>query len=145
MDSLKKSVSKPDANFTLPSDSGQFENIYFSFGSSTLSPEAIHVLNRIAKFISETPHTILEIDGHSDCRGSERFNLFLSDHRAQDVKNYLVFKGVNVNRLKGVAYGERLPVNGCVDNVKCTEEQYALNRRVEFKILMYYYHPEVQK
>jgi len=144
-DSLKRPVSKPGANFTLPPDSGLFESIYFAFGSSVLLPDAIRVLNKIAKFISETSHTILEIDGYSDCRGSERFNLFLSDHRAQEVKNYLVFKGVNVNRLKGVAYGESRPVNGCVDNVECTEEQHALNRRAEFKILMYYYHPEVQR
>ncbi len=115
--------------------SGTFKIIYFDLDQSALSQGARQILKIVADFAAGNPGTILEIDGHTDSRGGDKYNLYLSDHRMQEVKNYLVWKGVDVNRLKGVAYGKRRPVNSCIEHVECSEAEHAQNRRVEIKVI----------
>jgi len=115
--------------------SDQFKTLYFDLDKILLSSDARKILKAVATYASENPGTILEIDGHTDSRGGEKYNLYLSDRRAQEVKNYLVFIGVDVNRLIGIAYGRRRPVNSCIEHVECTEAEHALNRRVEIKVI----------
>ena len=72
----------------------------------------------------------IEIGGHTDGKGSDSYNKRLSENRAKAVVEYLVSKGVNINRLKYMGYGKSMPVAP-----NDTEEGRAMNRRVEFKIL----------
>lgn len=135
-DSAKADHTKTETLSTkLPYGYGLFENLYFESGRYTLSPKAKSELMKVVAYIKTTPGTIIELDGFADNRGGTRANLYLSDHRARSAKNYLVSRGVNVNRLKSVAYGETQLINPCNDPLPCTEEQQAPNRRVEIKVI----------
>jgi outer membrane protein OmpA-like peptidoglycan-associated protein len=58
----------------------------------------------------------------------------LSQARAQSVVDYLSQHGIDASRLSAKGYGETQPVNGCVNGVPCTEDQYQANRRTTFKV-----------
>jgi outer membrane protein OmpA-like peptidoglycan-associated protein len=76
----------------------------------------------------------IQLNSHTDCRGSDSYNMKLSQNRAKAVVNYLIERGVSLDRLKFRGFGETMPVNDC-DCLKCTEEQYQDNRRTEFQIV----------
>jgi len=59
----------------------------------------------------------------------------LTQKRADATKDYLILKGINPDRIKAVGYGETKLLNGCKNNVKCTDAEHAINRRAEFIIL----------
>lgn len=105
------------------------EGINFEYGKSTILPTSYAYLDRLAEIISKTGMHI-DVKGHTDNKGSEKFNLKLSRERAQAVVNYLVRKGVPRANLSYSFYGMSRPL---VSNE--TEEGRAINRRVEFEIL----------
>jgi len=72
----------------------------------------------------------IEVRGHTDAKGSDSYNLRLSENRAKSVVDYLVSKGVNPKRLKYKGYGKSIPID-----TNETEEGRSKNRRVEFKII----------
>ena len=74
----------------------------------------------------------IEIGSHTDCRDKATNNMILSQKRAQATLNYIVNKGISPLRLSAKGYGETKPLNNCVDGVKCTEDNYQVNRRSEF-------------
>ncbi len=78
---------------------------------------------------------IVEISGHTDSRGSDSYNLELSDKRSEAVVDYLIDSGIDPERLKFQGYGETKPVNTCANGVVCDEGSHQQNRRVELKIL----------
>lgn len=80
--------------------------------------------------ISASPELQIEVQAHTDYKGSGKLNLQLSEQRALSVKAYLVSKGVNENQLTAKGYGESQPI---ADNK--TEEGRAKNRRVELKLV----------
>jgi outer membrane protein OmpA-like peptidoglycan-associated protein len=77
----------------------------------------------------------IEIGAHTDCRGTEKYNLILSNKRANSVKNYLTSQGIETERVKFVGYGESQPLNNCTKPGMCEESEYDINRRCEFVIL----------
>jgi outer membrane protein OmpA-like peptidoglycan-associated protein len=109
-----------------------FRNIYFDLNKATLKPEAEPALREICTFLKENPDVIVEIQGHTDSRGSATYNLRLSQARAQSVVDWLVNNGcAESGRLVAKGYGASMPV---VRNAK-TEAEHALNRRVVVKVL----------
>ncbi len=108
-----------------------FRNIYFDFNKSTLRPESYPVLDSIVKWLEENPTVKVRIEGHTDTRGSRRYNKRLSQARANAVREYLIQHGIDPKRLVAVGYGEDRPVVF----PERTEEDYQKNRRVEFYIL----------
>ncbi len=108
-----------------------FRNIYFDFNKATIRPESYPVLDSIAQMLKENPNIIVEVAGHTDERGSEEYNLKLSQARAEAVVNYLIRKGIDPSRLIPKGYGESQPI---IRNAK-TEREHQINRRVEFRIL----------
>jgi outer membrane protein OmpA-like peptidoglycan-associated protein len=72
------------------------------------------------------------INAHTDARGSDKYNMVLSEKRAQEAKHYLIKKGINPNRLEVKGYGETMPLSNCNEN--CTDKEFDANRRVEFVI-----------
>jgi outer membrane protein OmpA-like peptidoglycan-associated protein len=70
---------------------------------------------------------------HTDNRGSDKFNLLLSDKRAKATAQYIISKGIDSSRISGKGYGETEPKVDCKEN--CTEEEYSQNRRSEFLIV----------
>ena len=104
-----------------------WEPLRFGFNEATLPPDAQSRLSDLARCIKEGGSARLELAGHADERGTEEYNLQLSNKRAASVKKYLVDLGVPSNQLKTVGYGENRPVEQ-----GASEDAWAANRRVEF-------------
>lgn len=81
------------------------------------------------------PDMVIELSSHTDSRGSDKYNLELSQKRAEEAEKYLNAKGIEKSRVVSKGYGETRLMNECKDGVKCTEEQHLQNRRTEFRIL----------
>jgi outer membrane protein OmpA-like peptidoglycan-associated protein len=113
----------------------EFHNIYFDFGSSDVKDTAKTVLDRIAAFMNEKPTIEIELSGHTDSKSGDAFNKQLSQKRADNAKEYLVSKGIVTERIQAVGYGESRLLNDCKDGVECSEEEHAINRRIEVKII----------
>jgi outer membrane protein OmpA-like peptidoglycan-associated protein len=84
----------------------------------------------------DNPQIVVEIMSHTDSKGNDQYNMKLSQRRAESVVQYLVSKGVKVERLKAKGYGESKPVapNENSDGSDNPEGR-ALNRRTDFKIV----------
>jgi outer membrane protein OmpA-like peptidoglycan-associated protein len=108
----------------------RLNNIFFDFDSSVVKKESTLELNRVIELMKNNPTMVVEISAHTDNKGSDEYNLKLSQARAESVVMYLKTNGIAANRLKAVGYGESQP---SVENTN--EDNRALNRRVEFKIL----------
>jgi len=112
------------------------QNIHYDFGNSSIRKGEARDLEDLARLMKAYPSMEIELISHTDCRGSDDFNLKLSLDRAESAKQFLASRGVEKKRIKAFGYGEAFPVNrcNCQDNVDCTEEEYEANRRTEVKI-----------
>ena len=84
--------------------------------------------------MKEYPKMKIAIKSHTDSRGSDAYNLALSDRRAKSTLEWMVKQGISRDRLTAKGYGETQLVNGCSNGVPCTEEEHQANRRSEFII-----------
>lgn len=107
---------------------------FFDLGKATIKKSSEPQLQKIVDILNQYPTLKLDIRSHTDSRQSDASNMFLSEKRAQATKNWLVQKGIDVNRLAAKGYGETKLVNHCADGVKCNESQHQQNRRSEFII-----------
>jgi outer membrane protein OmpA-like peptidoglycan-associated protein/tetratricopeptide (TPR) repeat protein len=111
----------------------EVENIYYDLDKWDIRPDAEPSLNELVRIMKDNPITI-ELGSHTDCRASDKYNMELSQKRAESAVRYIVFNGVDPARITARGYGESQLVNRCDDGVKCTEEEHQMNRRTEFKI-----------
>lgn len=109
--------------------------IYYDYKKWDIKPEAAQELTKLAKILIKNPHIRIELSSHTDSRGSDKYNLELSEKRAQSARDFLLSLGVNPAQIESKGYGETQPVNHCINNVNCSEEEHAKNRRTEVKIL----------
>ncbi len=110
--------------------------INYELGSANLTAESRKIIDeKLLVLLTQRPGVRIEINAHTDSRGSAASNQNLSDRRAQSVVNYLVSKGINNSRLVSRGYGESRLKNRCADGVSCTEAEHAVNRRTEFRVL----------
>ena len=108
--------------------------IYFDYGKSRIRPDAEVELAKILEAMKQYPELSIHIESHTDSRSSSRFNLNLSERRAQSTLEWLVKQGINRNRLSAKGYGETQLLNNCSNGVRCSEEEHQLNRRSMFII-----------
>lgn len=147
IDFYLNSLSKPEV----------IENIFYDFDKATLRPESRNALDSLIMMLEDNPNVTIELSAHTDRKGSEEYNINLSQRRAQSVVNYLIAGGVAADRLTAVGYGKTRPQTvsksvsekyeflpeGQVLNVEFTDtlsrEQQAIadqiNRRTEFQVL----------
>lgn len=119
--------------FLVPIEVGQtitMNNINFDFDKAVLKEESFPELNRIVKFLTDSPNISIEVRGHTDSVGPDAYNLNLSERRAQSVYTYFVEKGIDKERLSFRAFGETEPIT-----TNATVEGRRQNRRVEFRIV----------
>ena len=123
--------------FTPKEKSVVFNNIYFDYNSANLKPESKILLdNTIFPIMQKYQNITVEIGAHTDSKGSYFYNMELSKHRAYNVVNYLIDKGIDRDKIKSVGYGETMPVAKEVDrNGADLPEGRQKNRRIEFKII----------
>lgn len=106
------------------------ENILFNTGKSTLKPSSFEELDKFAKLLIKNPTVCIEVSGHTDNVGAASYNKKLSKDRALTVKNYLVNKGVEDERITYAGYGFDQPIES-----NATAAGREKNRRVEIKVL----------
>ena len=110
-------------------------NIYFDFDKATIKAESKPTLDKVVNIMNKYPELKIEIGSHADARGSDKYNMGLSERRAASTLEYLVENGIDRSRLTSKGYGESMPLNDCTEPTGCTNEQYAKNRRSEFTIM----------
>ena len=112
------------------SDSGKINGlstVFFDYDKATLSSDARNKLSANASWIKNNPNYTIQIEGHTDSRGSVEYNLSLGERRAKSVKSYLEGLGVESKRMTIISYGEEKPlVPGD------TEAAFSKNRRANF-------------
>lgn len=130
----------PDTPFGLKVDSDgciipdqviELKGVTFEFNKTRLTPNAEVVLDSVVKAFVGQQTLRVEIGGHTDSRGSDAYNQKLSQGRSDSVRNYLISKGARPDQLTAVGYGE----SQMLVNPETSEDDYELNRRVEFKVV----------
>ena len=110
--------------------------INYELGSARLTPESRAIIDgTLVTLMQERPNIRIQLNAHTDSRGSAASNQDLSERRAQSVVSYLVGKGINRSRLVSRGFGESQLKNRCADGVACSEAEHAVNRRTEFRVL----------
>jgi OOP family OmpA-OmpF porin len=104
------------------------KGVNFDTANWNIKSASYRHLNEVAKILTKNPDIKVEIQGHTDNRGAAKYNMMLSDKRANAVMEYLVEHGISPDRLTAVGYGFEIPA---VSNA--TPEGRAQNRRVELK------------
>jgi outer membrane protein OmpA-like peptidoglycan-associated protein len=111
------------------------ENIYYEVGKYDVTLESEIVLDKVITILNTTPSVKLEVVSHTDAQGDDASNLRLSENRSTAVIFYLVNKGIDKNRLKGIGKGESEIRNRCANGVPCSDKEQEYNRRTEFKFI----------
>lgn len=107
--------------------------IYFEYNKSNITQEAAFELDKVVQVMKGNDKMIILAKSHTDNRGSDAYNMSLSDRRAKSTVQYVISKGIKASRISGKGFGETEPKVDCKEN--CTEEQHAQNRRSEFLIV----------
>jgi outer membrane protein OmpA-like peptidoglycan-associated protein/tetratricopeptide (TPR) repeat protein len=113
----------------------KIDNIYFDTGKWTIRTDAAKELNKVIQLLKDNPTIIIELSSHTDSRGTSESNLSLSDSRAKASAQYIIENGIEKSRVSGKGYGESMPINKCSDGVNCSDAEYQVNRRTEFKVI----------
>jgi peptidoglycan-associated lipoprotein len=100
------------------------DRVFFADNQTDLAPQATAILDRQAQWLKVYPGNIFTIEGHADERGTREYNLALGARRAQNVRNYLIWRGIDAGRMRTISYGKERPVAVCND-----ESCWSQNRR----------------
>ena len=104
---------------------------FFDFDKSVLKPEGKAKLDDLVSKVKGINLEVIIAVGHTDSVGSDAYNQKLSQGRADSVRNYLISKGARPDQLTAVGYGE----SQLLINPETNDDDYELNRRVEFKVV----------
>jgi len=136
----------------------ELSNIFYDFDKWDLRPESMVTLDKLVETLNDNPTVTIELRSHTDSRAAADYNLTLSQKRAQSVVDYLVSKGIDIERLTAKGYGKSSPkvadeemakqypfikagtiLSEQFINTLSTDEQkeivHQINRRTEFKVL----------
>jgi len=110
----------------------RLDQLIFAQGKADITEESYQGLDELSLMMRENQAMEIQLEGHTDFRGSATSNMRLSELRVTAVKNYLVAKGIKTERILTKAFGGTVPLTR-----ENTPEARALNRRVEVRILKY--------
>jgi peptidoglycan-associated lipoprotein len=115
---------------TIPQLAAIFKNIYFEYNSNLVKgSENLKTIQNVANYMKSHPNSYVFIEGHTDERGPQAYNLALGSRRSNSVRNLLISEGVNPDNLFTISYGKERPLI-----LEQHEEGWSKNRRSEFKI-----------
>lgn len=106
--------------------------IYFDFDKHNIRKDAAFELDKLVQVMEKYPDMTIKVETHADTRGSDSYNLKLTDKRAKATVQYLISKGISKDRLTSEGMGEKNPLVQCGN--KCTEDEHQKNRRSDFII-----------
>lgn len=118
-----------DSAFDAAKDSFLNEHVHFDFDRYNIRPDGAAVIQSKAAFMTQFPSVTAEIQGHTDERGTEAYNMALGDRRARAAFNYTTSLGIDGSRLTTVSYGKERPLDPGHN-----EEAWARNRRAQFVV-----------
>ncbi|WP_299801333.1 OmpA family protein [uncultured Maribacter sp.] len=113
----------------------QLSTIYFDFDKYNIRKDSEVEIEKVIAAMEKYPSLKIKVNAHTDSRGTEAYNLWLSDKRAESTVNYMIKKGILKDRLLSEGFGETKLLNECSDGVKCSAVKHDVNRRSEFIIL----------
>lgn len=120
--------------YVSPKDIFVINRIYYGYKSAELTQEAKRQLDQLHLLMSKNPDFSVDLYSHTDSRGSDVYNLRLSNIRAQSAINYLIGKGIVAHRLVAHGMGETQLIIDCADESTCTEPEHSINRRTEIRL-----------
>ncbi len=106
--------------------------IYFEYDKSNITQEGAFELDKLVQVMKNNSNMVIFAKSHTDNRGSDVYNLSLSERRAKSTVQYVLSKGIEASRIEGKGFGKSELKVQCTE---CTEEQHAQNRRSEFMIV----------
>jgi len=109
--------------------------IYFASSKWDILPKSAIELDKVVAFMKENKDVRIEVRSHTDSKGSDSYNLKLSQSRAASTGKYIVGKGISATRVLNKGFGETKLTNKCSNGVPCSKQQHADNRRSEFIVL----------
>lgn len=113
----------------------QLSTIYFDFDKYNIRQDSEIEVQKVIAAMEKYPSLKIKVNSHTDSRGKDSYNLWLSQKRAESTANYMISKGIAENRLQGEGFGETKLVNECANGVSCSAKNHELNRRSEFIII----------
>ncbi|HPQ96421.1 MAG TPA: OmpA family protein, partial [Thiolinea sp.] len=111
------------------------DNIYYDYNKATLRADALPNLDKVQHILTDNPQLIVELGSHADSRGSDAYNLSLSQKRAESAVGYIISTSITPARISAKGYGESRLLNHCGNGVKCPDAEHEANRRTEFTII----------
>ncbi|MDO6768122.1 MULTISPECIES: OmpA family protein [Cellulophaga] len=118
----------------LQSKIDDFGAINFALNSSNLNRSSKTVLSLIVNLLKANPTVTIKLGAYTDSRGTDTYNLSLSERRMQKTLDYLTINGIEQERIISNSYGEKGLLNNCIDGVYCTESEHKINRRIDIVI-----------
>ncbi len=128
------SVMEREKNSKASASETIVENILFEFNKAALLPQSQQTLDKVILAMTANKDFKIELSAHSDSKGSDAYNLKLSEQRAASAKAYIISKGIAAERISAKGYGETKLLNNCGNGAICSEDEHAVNRRLEFKL-----------
>ena len=113
----------------------QLSTIYFDFDKYNIRKDSEIEVEKVIAAMEKYPSLKIKVNSHTDSRGKDSYNLWLSQKRAESTVAYMVKKGIAEERVEGEGLGEIKLINQCANGVKCSDEDHELNRRSEFIVL----------
>ena len=113
----------------------QLSTIYFDFDKYNIRSDSEIEVEKVIAAMEKYPSLKIKVNSHTDSRGKDSYNLWLSQKRAESTVNYMIAKGIASNRLQGEGFGETRLINQCANGVRCSAIEHEFNRRSEFIIL----------
>ena len=113
----------------LEAERARLEDVYFDYDRSDLTENAKRLLAQVAEILVNENRFMVTVEGHTDARGTEDYNISLGARRSTVVRDFLIAYGVDGNRLASVSYGKERPKVQGAD-----EAAYSKNRRAHFRV-----------
>ncbi len=116
----------------------EIPDFFFARGKKNITPEIALELDKVVSAVQKFPRLQLQIESYTDSRGGNNTNKYLSEKRADAIKNYLLQNGVASSNIVGsVGYGEERILNNCKNGVYCLEFLHKQNLRTLFVVINY--------
>ena len=118
-----------EGNISAGGDGGPLKDIHFAFDSYKVDATAKSIVAGNAAWLKANPGKTVQVEGHTDERGTAEYNMVLGSNRARAAADALRAEGIDASSLSTVSYGEELPADP-----RHNEEAWAKNRRAHFKV-----------
>lgn len=111
------------------------KSIEFELNKANILEISYESLAKVVRLMNKYPDLIVQFGAHTDSRGGDGYNMWLTQQRAFETVNYLIGIGADPKRITGKGFGETVLLNDCANGIKCTELEHRQNKRTEFVVL----------